>query len=335
MKKFKNENVSKEYNKTKNILYIGLFIVVLAIIFIVYAALKDEEKEAVSLLEMNMTGDVSGEEAYIDIATEPVNFAYYEGDAAEFYLVYEWNEEKEESYLFVVKMSDENYEKLVSATEENPIRITGTTVTVPSDIKQLAIDALNEINETDEFTISDFDNYFGTVYLDLEKTAMSTSEVIIVFAVIGGLVGLILMIAGGINTHRFQKNIKNLNEEEFAKIEAEMEDKDAFYYKNARTYLTKNYIINFNGAFTAIPYQNIIWVYKYEYRQNGLKTQQNIRIMTKDGKTHVVANLTGLTKKAKDVFDEILETIVKNSPNALIGYTKENKDKVKEKIEKP
>ena len=54
MKKFKNENVSKEYNKTKNILYIGLFIVVLAIIFIVYVALKDEEKEAVSLLEMNI-----------------------------------------------------------------------------------------------------------------------------------------------------------------------------------------------------------------------------------------------------------------------------------------
>ena len=57
--------------------------------------------------------------------------------------------------------------------------------------------------------------------------------------------------------------------------------------------------------------------------------------MTKDGKTHVVANLTGLTKKAKEMFDEILETIVKNSPNALIGYTKENRNKVKEKIEKP
>ena len=69
MKKFKNENVTKEYNKTKNILYIGLFIVVLAIIFIVYAALKDEKKDAVSLLEMNMSGDVSGEKAYIDVAT--------------------------------------------------------------------------------------------------------------------------------------------------------------------------------------------------------------------------------------------------------------------------
>jgi len=119
------------------------------------------------------------------------------------------------------------------------------------------------------------------------------------------------------------------------KIDKEMNDPEAFYYKNAHTYLTKNYIVNFMSTFEAIPYKDVIWVYKYELRQNGIKSQQNVQVMTRDGKNHAIATLTGLTKKANDVFNEILETVAERCTNALIGYTKENRAKVNELIVKP
>ena len=140
---------------------------------------------------------------------------------------------------------------------------------------------------------------------------------------------------GGICALSFKRKVNKLTTEQREQIDKEMNDPDAFYYKNAHTYLTKNYIVNFMSTFEAIPYKEVIWVYKYELRQNGIKSQQSVQVMTKDGKTHAIATLTGLTKKANDVFNEILETVAQRSTNALIGYTKENREKVKGKIVKP
>ena len=51
-------------------------------------------------------------------------------------------------------------------------------------------------------------------------------------------------------------------------------------------------------------------------------------------KTRAVANLDGISKKSKIIYDEVFETILKNCPQALVGYTSENRKKAKEKIEK-
>ena len=133
---------------------------------------------------------------------------------------------------------------------------------------------------------------------------------------------------------RYKKNIKKLTEEDVHKIDEELNEKDAFFYKNAHVSLTKNYIVNFGNTFDVISYKDIVWIYPYEIRQRGVKTSQSIQIMTKDGKMHGVASLSTHTKKVREVFEEIYETIVKKSTNALVGYSKENKKLAKEKVNK-
>lgn len=68
-----------------------------------------------------------------------------------------------------------------------------------------------------------------------------------------------------------------------------MNSEEAFYYTKLKLYLTKDYIVNINGAFKAIKYSDILWMYFFEQRVNGMKTNQAIKVFTNDGKTSIVA----------------------------------------------
>ncbi len=329
MKDFSNQNVGKEYNKFKNMLYVGLACYVLAIVVICWGYFK-KPGEGESLHDLILNNPVSNKVGYLDVVDEPYAFAYYPGETSKFYFTFD------QDYIYVVKMNSNDYNKLKKATKENPIRISGTTKEVPSDIKKLGIEAYNkDVDKDKKLTLADFDNWFGAVYIDMTASTVGTQDIAIIIAVLVAIFGISFTLAGGLAVRRFKKKVEKISPEERQKIDKEMNDKEAFYYKNAHTYLTKNYIINFMSTFEAIKYQDVIWVYKYELRQNGVKTQQSVQVMTRDGKNHTIATLNGLTKKAKDVFNEILETIAARSSNALIGYTKENREKVKELIVKP
>lgn len=329
MKDFSNEKVGKEYSKFKNMLFIGLFFYVLAVAIICWGYFKGDT-EGESLHEIIINNPVEKKKGYIDVVDELYNFAYYKGDPSEFYFALD------KDYFYVIKMNKSKVNQFKNASEENPIRITGITKKVPSDIKKLAIEYYNEgVDKDKQLKVSDFDSWFGAVYIDLEAQDLNNADIAYVIAGLVMIFGFAFTVAGGLAVRRFKKKVERLEPEERQKIDKEMNDPEAFYYKNAHTYLTKNYIVNFMSTFEAIPYKEVIWVYKFELRQNGIKSQQSIQVMTKDGKNHTIATLTALTKKANDVFNEILETVAERSTNALIGYTKENREKVKEKIVKP
>ena len=190
------------------------------------------------------------------------------------------------------------------------------------------------MEEEYQITASDFTNYFNNVYLDAEALPLTDTDVFIILGVVAIVVGAVFLLCGAIMIVRYKKNIKKLTEEDIHKIDEELNDKDTFFYKNAHVSLTKNYIVNFGNTFDVISYKDIVWIYPYEIRQRGVKTSQSIQIMTKDGKMHGVASLSTHTKKVREVFEEIYETIVKKSTNALVGYSKENKKLAKEKVNK-
>lgn len=326
MKDFSNEHVGKEYSKFKNMLFIGLFFYVLAIAVICWGYFK-APSDGDSMKDMTLNNPVENKKAYIDVAA--VSPAFY----SNYYFVVD------DEYFYVIKMSKSKYEEIKDASNDNIIRIVGGTKSATSltTMKSSAIKAYNTLLSEDEkpLTTADYDNEFSSIYLDLDASTTDTQDIAMVIAGLVAIFGFAFTLAGGLAVRRFKKKVEKISPEERQKIDKEMNDKEAFYYKNAHTYLTKNYIVNFMSTFEAIPYKDVIWVYKYELRQNGIKSQQSVQVMTKDGKNHTIATLTGLTKKANDVFNEILETVANKSTNALIGYTKENREKVKEKIVKP
>ena len=123
--------------------------------------------------------------------------------------------------------------------------------------------------------------------------------------------------------------LMKMDEDLIEKLDNEMNDTDAFYYKKTHLYLTKNYIINFQGRFKVIEYRDVIWMYAMNYRTNGIKTSQSINIMDVKGKVTSIATINIVTKEKKEIYDEIWNTIASKNTNILLGYTKENAETAK------
>ncbi len=324
MKNFSNIEIKKTFQKYVYIFYIGLVLLVFMAFFIGWRTLKKETIEY-TLVE-NVIQNIKKTDTPVSFEVSKVfpSFAHYNEDSSEFYLI-----ENNKGDTVIAKLKKETYNELSLATEENPILITGVTTYLPRDIRTYAIEKLNEILKENRVNNNNYSDYFGVMYIDEEGIIKKSFDWILILILILGITGSIILLSGLTNMIRFRKKIRKMSKEEILKLDEEMNSKDSFYYSKAHLYLTPNFIISFSECFEVIPYQEILWVYEHNHAQYGFIVKNSIILKTKDGKNHVIANLDGLTKKAKEVFEEILQTIEQKSPLALKGYSKENQKLIK------
>ena len=329
MKEFENKTIEKTYQKIQMVLYVGLFILFIGVILFGYSIYKADSVTKTPMYELIANNQEENLYGYIDIDSEPYEFAYYEDDPNHVYFV------TDENRIYIAQMSSETYEKIKNATY--PIRVEGSTVFADDSLKEVAIESYNEIMEEEEYMLSleDFDSVFGSIYLNLETTPLTTNDIILVVGFMLGIIGLIVVIVGVFQQVRYKKQLKKLSLEEKIKIQKELQDeKKSFYYEKAQVYLTENYILNLAHVFEAIPYKDVLWIYPYELRYYGFKTAQSIYLITKDGKKHIIASMSVVTKSSKEAMEEIYQTILKKNPKILNGFTKENRQKIKELTKK-
>ena len=329
MKEFENKTIEKTYQKIQMVLYVGLFILFIGVILFGYSIYKADSVTKTPMYELIANNQEENLYGYIDIDSEPYEFAYYEDDPNHVYFV------TDENRIYIAQMSSETYEKIKNATY--PIRVEGSTVFADDSLKEVAIESYNEIMEEEEYMLSleDFDSVFGSIYLNLETTPLTTNDIILVVGFMLGIIGLIVVIVGVFQQVRYTKQLKKLSFEEKIKIQKELQDeKKSFYYEKAQVYLTENYILNLAHVFEAIPYKDVLWIYPYELRYYGFKTAQSIYLITKDGKKHIIASMSVVTKSSKEAMEEIYQTILKKNPKILNGFTKENRQKIKELTKK-
>lgn len=329
MKEFENKTIEKTYQKIQMVLYVGLFILFIGVILFGYSIYKADSVTKTPMYELIANNQEENLYGYIDIDSEPYEFAYYEDDPNHVYFV------TDENRIYIAQMSSETYEKIKNATY--PIRVEGSTVFADDSLKEVAIESYNEIMEEEEYMLSleDFDSVFGSIYLNLETTPLTTNDIILVVGFMLGIIGLIVVIVGVFQQVRYKKQLKKLSLEEKIKIQKELQDeKTSFYYEKAQVYLTENYILNLAHVFEAIPYKDVLWIYPYELRYYGFKTAQSIYLITKDGKKHIIASMSVVTKSSKEAMEEIYQTILKKNPKILNGFTKENRQKIKELTKK-
>lgn len=332
---FTNKAVEKERKKQKIFLWIGILSLIIMVAFMFYGnkAIEDAEKNKDTMHNVILKDSDKNinKKAYLDVYTTPYKFAVYDDTSDAYYFV------MDDKYMYVSYMSLTDYNNLNKEDiKTNPVKIEGITKKTPDDIKKLAIEAYNEAmeNEEDKLTINDFDNYFGSIYIDMTQSDETIGDFQYLMGVIFGILGLVMFIIFVVCKMSFKKNIRKLDSSEITKIDMEMNDPEAFYYEKAHLFLTKNYIINFAGIFNVINYKDIIWIYPFVMRTNGIKTGQSIMVVTKDGKAKKVADIDVFTKGKKEIFDEIFNTIASKSDKIIIGYDKESQMKAKEELKK-
>lgn len=121
-----------------------------------------------------------------------INLRLQEGNDNSYYIV------MDDLYMYIAYMPSYTFNALnrEDITENHKV-LAGTTKLTTREVKELAVEAYNEsVEEEYKITIADFDNYFGSVYLD---TTVTGDDDIAVFQelgcfifTIGGFIGLIV-----------------------------------------------------------------------------------------------------------------------------------------------
>ena len=323
MKKFKNINVLKSKKRCFIPLFIGILFLLLSFVFFMLSEKQNHEdnKNIKYLNDIIEKNETEGQKAYVNIEALSPKFAVYDDTTDAYYFAFDGN------YYYVIYMKEDKAKELENQDlSQKKVKLEGIVRNTTSDIKKIAIDQYNTLLEGDQekLTLSDFDRYFGKVYLDQTATYSETTGMYNAFTFICIVVAFILLLTSFIKITSFSKEMKKLSTAEVDILESEMEDKEAFYYNKINLYLTQNYIIMLDGKFKVYPYSDILWMYPFEQKYNGIRTNKAIKILTKDAKTTIFANISVVTKAKNEIYNEIWNTIISKNPNINTGYTQDN-----------
>lgn len=324
MKKFTNEHVLANQKRMMTSIIIGVLLFVLAgILFVTGTKEEAKEKENIKDLNTIIMGDDKKEDqqAYLNVQAIPYKFAVYDNTTDSYYIL------MDDKYLYVAYMSESDYRALNDESiYDKPIKITGVTKATTMDIKKLAIEAYNDsVDDKDaKITLADYNNYFGEVHLDTTIKETTTTVMFYILGAFFSFMGFIILLTVVAQKLTFNRNIKKYDEETIQALDDEMNSSEAFYYSKIKLYLTKNYIINLAGVFKTFAYDDILWMYPYEHRVNGVRVSKGIKVLMNDAKTYLIVNMSVSTRKSKEIYEEIWNTILSKNKEIVTGYTRDN-----------
>ncbi len=327
------EIILKELKKGKSFLCLGIFLIVIS--FIMFIGFYFEGQEKLNNLYDLKDVRVSDVYAKIDAQVMTDYFATNDYNGIEHKTYFIWDEEN----IYIVDLNEKtrvalepiynySYSNDENIEKPNSILIKGMTKKIPEDLKKIAIDSLNTFIGREVVNSTNFNQTFGIVYLDTFVTPIIAIRSDMLFCLPILIIGLFLV---GFYFNKRRKTKKCIHQlgSVWEEVQREIENDDTIYYKSFKLYFTRNYIVCTLNGLEVYPYKEIIWLYSSTHTTTNFSTLKSIFIKTKDKKTHKLLSLY-IVRKSKNMFDEIYDAILKHTPNALEGYTSENKEKVQE-----
>lgn len=280
--------------------------------------------------------DLDQQYSYIDVEYMSDYFAYYENDNEvidQYYFV--WDDEQ---FLYIALLDNSRINtdlkdiykySLTENDVDHPgtVRITGLSEEISEDLKEIAIETLNEWYGEGTFTDENFADYVGNYLINTKETPYtSISEIPMIIGAIAGMIGLIFGICLVVYAIQSKMMINKITAEDLMYIDKQIASGQAFNIHGINLYLTKNYVVDLTYRFQAYAYKDIAWLYLYRIKQYGATTSIAIKVGLKNGKTKTIAQSS---RKYQQDISQLLVEIGNRCPDVLIGYTKENKQAFK------
>lgn len=329
------------------IAYIVCIVLIIASLFLI----KNKEESQPDPIDFTINGGIDigvGKYAYLNVDGLSGEVAIY-GNA---------DNENDESndryyiaisngYWYIVDLNFETIDKLkdiqeytystdANAIKPESVKLYGVTEEISSELKNMIIDYYNEgLEDENKIDVSDFENYFGSVMLNVRKSPVDTTteDLIIVFAGIALIIVAIYHVSIFVVKKRVRKYLKD-NQYEEEVINELNNNVEAKYYKDD-VILTKNFFVNKkNGNLVVFKYSDVKWIYTSNLKYRGIvTTSTSIIARLKDGKTSFqCVSINGKeTAEFAEVFKKICEKV---SDECLKGYTVENEKEYKEYAKK-
>ena len=343
------EDIVKK-SKVSSILIIGYIVCIVLIVVSIYFINKKENNKP-EPIDFTINGA-------IDIGTGKYAYLNVDGLSSEVAIYGNTENEKDSSndryyiaisngYWYIVDLNFETINKLkdiqeytystdANATKPESVKLYGVTEEISSELKKMIIDYYNEgLEDENKIDVSDFENYFGSVMLNVRKSPVDTTteDLIIVFAGIALIIVAIYHVSISIVKKRVRKYLKD-NQYEEELINELNNNVETKYYKDD-VILTKNFFINKkNGSLIVFKYSDVKWIYTSNLKYRGIvTTSTSIIACLKDGKTslHCVSINGKETAEFSEVFKKLCEKV---SDDCLKGYTAEKEKEYKEYAKK-
>lgn len=319
----------KKYNM-KMLILISILAIILLICICVYAKKNKEPiPEAIDLVTATKTNQYAT--VKVQFLSEP--FATKNGQEYSFIV-----DEDKTIYIVKLSMKDSNRLKQIkeytyskNQNEQMPesIQIFGRTAEITSDLKKVAIESYNEMYDSKDLNDNNFSEYLGDVYLDTNLSAVdhSSEEAISILSIAIIVYSLIEYFKNKFITNKTIKEYKKNGTLECIYDQLNQIDTEEVIVN--KLFLTKEYLVVAMKKLIIIKYEDINWIYPINIMRYGNIVEKCIEIIKKN-KQKIKIFKMGISNKNRqkdmDTFSIIYNEICKRVPDALKGYTEENKN---------
>lgn len=321
-------DLQKMTKPRKFILIIGIIIVTFGLFGGGILSYFISQEEPTNLSEVTEEGVFSK----IDVELVTSYFATLTTDSSleKYYFV------TEDGYTYIAKIDDDtfaslkenhdyNYSTDPDAVAPDSVTIVGESELIPDEIKNFAIEYFRDSEGLD---INE-ENFNNLIYPYLIDTYVTKTDTIIDIAIVFGVITVVGLILIMVYMNRQTKTKKSISkyQSSLKTIEEELESSTTIHNEICKVYLTENYLISYNDGLKIIELKSISWLYPYEYRRNGVVTNRSICIYTSDKQKYMIGNINAWGKNKDSAYNEMYQLLLEKTPDALHGYSKENKEK--------
>lgn len=328
-------NVYKNIKGHKSMLVIGiiLFVVFMGLGLLIYS---DEVNAEYEVLTKNTSENVY---AKLNVSLLDSAFAKetLDGKEKDYYIAFDENDNP-----FIIVLNKSGLESLrkiqeytLSETEiekPNPVMVYGNVSKSDTEVFKYLQEFLKD-EDGNTYTIDELKSVVGENYLDTTWDNKEEGIFALILFGVFSLSGLILIIVYFVRNKKSKKILEEYGRE-LEKIEEDVNSGKGIHNKKCKVYLTDKYLLSYAGGVKLIELNDIVWVYPFITKQNGITTSKSIYVVTNNGKSNVIAVVNTWGKKNKASYEELYQDIINKVPNVLVGYSKENMEKAKEMYKK-
>ena len=328
-------NVYKNIKGHKSMLVIGiiLFVVFMGLGLLIYSGEVNAEYE---VLTKNTSENVY---AKLNVSLLDSAFAKetLDGKEKDYYIAFDENDNP-----FIIVLNKSGLESLrkiqeytLSETEiekPNPVMVYGNVSKSDTEVFKYLQEFLKD-EDGNTYTIDELKSVVGENYLDTTWDNKEEGIFALILFGVFSLNGLILIIVYFVRNKKSKKILEEYGRE-LEKIEEDVNSGKGIHNKKCKVYLTDKYLLSYAGGVKLIELNDIVWVYPFITKQNGITTSKSIYVVTNNGKSNVIAVVNTWGKKNKASYEELYQDIINKVPNVLVGYSKENMEKAKEMYKK-
>lgn len=155
----------------------------------------------------------------------------------------------------------------ITDLKPEPLTVYGLSVKIEDEVYELLKENLSDSEYT--YSAEQIKDSVGDYYLDTDYNPDDDTHFVLVFSGIIIFIGLVFVISYVIRIKKSKKIIGKFGDT-IEKVISDVDNGRGIYNKICKVFLTSDYIISYKTGLNVIENKNLLWVYQFVLKQNGI-----------------------------------------------------------------